>query len=60
MEVTRDKYELPVAIADTATELSIITNTSMNTICSSACHAKRRGGRSRFIKVILEEDGEEW
>lgn len=55
MKVTHDKYELPVAVADTAEELAKICGTTKNCICSSMSHAKN--GRKKwtpYVKVILE------
>lgn len=54
MEVTPDKYELPVKIADSAVELAKLCGVSANNIYSSISHAKhRRQKRSRFVKVEI-------
>lgn len=58
MEVTKDKYELPVAIADTISELSQITGASNNTISSTISHGKYNKDKykhSKFIKVVFED-----
>lgn len=56
MEVTKDKYELPVAIADTPTQLAKICHTSASNIYSSAYKRERGIKNGRFIRVNLEED----
>lgn len=56
MRITRDKYELPDAVADSASELAKICGVSKYTIKSSIHQAKQKGYRSRYIKVKIEED----
>lgn len=51
MKVTHDKYELPVAVANTATELGKILNVHPNVIRSAVCHAKKSGHKSVYVKV---------
>ena len=46
MMLSRDEYELPVAVADSSKELSMMTGYSVNTILSSISH-----GYKRFCKV---------
>lgn len=53
MKVTKDKYELPVAVADSATELAKILHTSPGTIYSSIYH-----GNKSFVKVTVDGDYE--
>lgn len=56
MEITRDEYELPVAVSDNLAEFSKMVNASKGTISSSICHA--RSGRyktQRFIKVEIDD-----
>lgn len=56
MAVTMDKYELPIALADSAVELAKMCNTSVNNIYS--CISKVQSGKykkSKFIKVKIEE-----
>ena len=56
MEVTTDKYELPVAMADSARELSRMTGAPISTIYKSVSRIKSgEHRRGRFIKVIIEE-----
>jgi len=40
IKVTRDKYRLPVAVADTAKELAELCGTNVNVIYSSISHGK--------------------
>lgn len=56
MEVTRDKYEFPVCVASTATELARILGKSESTIYNAIYRARGRGGRCRYVKVPLQED----
>lgn len=52
MAVTPDRYELPLAIADTARELGKLVGVSANLIHSSI--AKKQSGKNRkmrFVKV---------
>lgn len=51
--VTRDKLELPVAIADSIVELAEITNTDYRTICSAISHL-RNGRRKTSIYQEIE------
>ena len=45
MKVTRDRYELPIAIADSVVELARITGSNVVTIRSALCH--QRSGRNK-------------
>lgn len=56
--VTKDKYELPLEIADSAGELAQKVGCSVNNIYSAVSHARHRGHNSRFKKVEIEEDDE--
>lgn len=63
MEVTRDKYSLPVAVADTATELARICGVKKDTIHAAISHRKLHkpreeagtGSYKRYIRVEIEE-----
>lgn len=50
MQVTRDKYELPIHVAESVTELARMVHKTPNTI-SSMISKKIRG----WIKVEVEE-----
>ena len=57
LKVTNDKYELPVAVADSAEELAKLCGVKVNNIHSSRSHAKARGGQTwyRLVKVDDKE-----
>lgn len=53
LKVTRDKYELPVAVAESPKELAIMLGTTKNNVLSSI-------SKKRHTWVMVEvEDGEE-
>ena len=54
MMVTQDKYELPLAVADTVAELARLTGQKRNTIASAMSHAKKKGFSSRYKKVVID------
>ena len=54
MAITRDEYELPIAVADGPTELARLCHVTANHVC----HAIRTGGK-RFIKVWIEDEKEQ-
>ncbi len=57
MEVTRDRYELPVAVADTARELAEIVGVKKQGICKAVMKARRNEvKRVRFVKVEVEDE----
>ena len=57
MMVTRDKYELPLAIADTARELAKLTGYHVGSIVTGANGVKNgKLKRSYFRKVNIEEE----
>lgn len=51
--VTRDKYELPVLIASTVDEMSLLTGVKRNTIYTCI-----KRGSGRFYKVYIDEEDE--
>ena len=48
--VSKDKYELPMAVADTVKELSVMTGKSESAI-RSGISKQKQGYRSRFYKI---------
>ena len=61
MQITPDKYQLPVQIADSAEELADLTGASLNVIRSTASkliHGKQKNG-SYISVVINDEEGSE-
>lgn len=57
MQITKDKYELPVAVANTANELAEIVGVDVNSI-RSAVSRQKTGKRkfAKYIKVVVEDD----
>lgn len=58
MAHTLDKYELPIAVADTVGELAQLCGTSKSTILSAITHEKHNEIRGRYKKIIIDEEGE--
>lgn len=56
MKVTRDKYRLPVAVADSAKELAVLCGVSPNAIYSGFSHEKRGDCKSSYVKVVVDDD----
>ena len=54
--VTSDKYELPLYVADSVTELAQVTGKTENAIRTAICHAKQRGtGISQYKRVPKDD-----
>lgn len=51
MRVSRDKYELPEAVASTAQELGEILGVTANTILSAISH-----GHKTYVRVSMEDE----
>ena len=56
MEITRDKYELPVAVAISEPELARLCKTTVGSIKTGLSKRKNQNRWSRFIKVEVSED----
>lgn len=54
--VTKDKYELPILVADSAVELAGMLGCTPNNIYSSVSHAKHRRQNSPYRRVEIDED----
>ena len=50
-----DKYELPLAVADSVNELARMRNAKTNTIYNMIRSAAKRKGKSKYIKVVIED-----
>ena len=59
MKVTRDKYELPVAVADSAAELARKLGVSKGSIESSASQQKRGLNLHSIYRRVEVDDEEE-
>lgn len=59
MLVSPDKYELPIAIADTCGELAQMLGKTEKSVYNAVTFAERRGSkRSQFRRVLKEEGGD--
>lgn len=58
MYVTKDKYELPIYVADSAKELAKLVGTRSDLIHSAIWHAKQRNGRCKYVKVNIDDINE--
>ena len=56
IKVTDDAYELPVLIADSASELAELAGVSPNTIYASVHFEKYKKFKSRYKKVVIDCD----
>lgn len=56
LRVTRDKYELPVAVADSAKELAEMCSVSNSTILSAISHEKAGRWKSQYKLVEVEDE----
>lgn len=52
--VTKDKYQLPLAVADTSEELAQIVGVSPSTIIKSVTHRRK----SRYIRIYVDMEEE--
>lgn len=64
--VTNDRYELPIAVAETQTELAIMVGVDISTICkqikrraAGKKECPRKKYRMKFYKVDCEESKNE-
>ena len=56
MAVENDIYELPLAVADTVSELALMVGMNKRDIYTEMSRAKKEGLWCRFIKVPLDGD----
>lgn len=53
---TKNPEQLPLAVADTCSELAMICGTTKTNILSSICHANERGTKkTRFLKIEVDD-----
>lgn len=55
MQVTHDKYELPLAVADTVVELARICGVSENAIYRTVASGGCRDGFKKYVKVRIDD-----
>lgn len=56
MKVTNDKYQLPVAVADTAKELAKLFNTTPNVISASISRQRAGKGKGTYYRVEVDDE----
>jgi hypothetical protein len=56
MKVSRDKYELPEAVAGSASELARMLGITENAIHCGMSRAKKLGYRSSFVRVVIDDE----
>lgn len=56
MQISRDKYELPLAVGDSVRELSKILGVSENAISRTVNSSGGKGGFRKYIKVKVEDE----
>lgn len=56
MMVTKDKYELPLAVADTMAELARMVGVLPDSVRSAMCHDRKRGRKCQYIRVEVDEE----
>lgn len=58
MEITRDKYELPVAVAESMTELADICGVSISTISHSLSRSEcKQSVPHKYVRVVMDDEG---
>jgi hypothetical protein len=55
MEVSQDRFELPVTVADSVAELARITGTSANTISATISRAAAEGVPCKYVVVEIDD-----
>jgi hypothetical protein len=58
MKVTKDEYELPIAVADTIPKLAEMVGAKKQNIYDSMKNAKKLGRRTQYKKVDIGDDEE--
>lgn len=51
LKVTYDKYEFPLYVADSVTELARVCGKTEGAIRSAVCHAEKRNSKSMYRRV---------
>lgn len=59
MKVTDDEYELPLAVADTASELARMCGLNKNGVLVAISNAKRRKTKCQYVKVVIDDEDQE-
>ena len=56
MKVSRDKYELPEAVADSVREMAMLQGTTTNAIHRAFSRERVYGMKCRYVKVEIDDD----
>ena len=56
MKVSADKYEFPIYIAESQKELARLCGVNRSSISSAIGKAMKKGQKSRYVKVEIEEE----
>ena len=56
LKVTHDKYEFPLAIADSPKQLAEMVGTTKAAVVSGACHFRHGRAWSCYRKVEIEDE----
>ncbi len=56
MLVTKDIYELPLAVADTRKELGALIGVSPTTIANSIARARKNRKKSKYVRVEFPDN----
>lgn len=56
MEVTTDHLELPLAVAESAEELSRLRGVTSGVVFKAIENAEKKGIRSKYVRVRKDED----
>lgn len=56
MKVTRDRYELPVAVADTGDELAKLCGVSIHNVYNAIRKARLLGHNCQYVRVDIGEE----
>jgi hypothetical protein len=59
MAVSQDKYELPLAVADSMWELARLRGVTESAVCKGITR-QNRGQKSKYIRVWIEMTAEEY
>lgn len=58
MKVSKDKYELPEAVAESIKEMAVLQKTTPNAIHRAFSLERVHGIKSRYIMVEIDDDEE--
>lgn len=57
MAVTPDKYQLPLAVADTVQQLARMVGVTTNSIYSAISHGEARNWKKRrYVRIRIDEE----